>query len=229
MAWTVLLIWNFFCLFWWYLILRQNFDSEKKCVQISCAWSRRTHWCPPMLKYFVCLLSVCLSHLQNLQKTADNRKREAPLSTAQPALPRARPWRQRKVSSALGAGGATNCIAGDWRMNIYQLLSTKGQFLLVFFGYCLKHTTLTCNRSSAYNNKEVCNNIKTKLSLQNCLVIICVYQLIYLFGLFSPRKNCFYEMKWWLVLSQTQIKCFGKSSLIAHFLNVIVFGLHLSK
>lgn len=201
---------------------------RKKCVQISCAWSKRTRWCPPMLKYFVCLLSVCLSHLQNLQKTADNRKREAPLSTAQPARPRAPPWRQRKVSAALGAGAATNCIAGDWRMNICQLLSTKGQFLLVFFGYCLKHTTLTCNRSSAYNNKEVCINRKTKLSLQNCLVIGCVYQLIYLFGLFSARKNCSYEMKS-LVLSQTQIKCFGKSSLIAHFLNVIVLGLHLSK
>lgn len=61
---TVFLISNdhliFFCLFWYYLISWQNFDSEKR-IHILCAWSKRTHFFSHTLKGFVCLFNFSLS------------------------------------------------------------------------------------------------------------------------------------------------------------------------
>lgn len=88
-TWTVLLVSNycliFFCLFWYYLISWQNFDSEN-CIGIFYAWSKRTlvFSCAERF-YLPFLISLCL-HLQSLQKMAGHRKRKAPLTPLQLAL-----------------------------------------------------------------------------------------------------------------------------------------------
>lgn len=46
----VLILFNTLAEFWF-----------KKCVKISCVWSKRTLLSPPMLKHFVCLFNFCLS------------------------------------------------------------------------------------------------------------------------------------------------------------------------
>lgn len=104
---------------------------------------------------------------------------------------------------------------------------------MYLFLYYLKYTTLNyeCNRTYVYNNKEVCINIETNFHLfSTALSSLGVSQLIYPFVPFLRERIALtkWNSVWWW--TRHQFRCFGKSpSLIAHFLNIIVLGLHLSK
>lgn len=67
----------FFCLFSYYLISWQNFDSEK-CIRILCAWSKGTLLFSHMLKGFVCLFIFSLSASAEPSEDGRQQKERSP-------------------------------------------------------------------------------------------------------------------------------------------------------